>query len=108
MWVEEAHGDGHLTHHRIAHAMRCVVTYTRLVTRPIEHKKERRERARWEICAMLVRIYKNEVQGNTLRERAKRRGEKVCAHTRNVGRLAPKGGVTYDETKRRGAYTKGG
>ena len=51
---------------------------------------------------MLVRIYKNEVQGNTLRERAKRWGEKVCAHTRNVGRLAPKGGVTYDETKRRG------
>ena len=24
----------------------------------------------------------------------------VCAHTRNVGRLKPKGGVTYDETKR--------
>ena len=105
VWVEKARGDEHLTH-RITHAMRCVFTYTRLITRPIESKKERRARARWEICAMLVRIYKDGKQRDMLRERAERRGERVCARTRNVGRLAPKGGVTYDETKRRGAYTK--
>ena len=47
-----------------------------------------------------MRYYREQKQALVLAERARQREGKVCANTINVGRLAPKGGVTYDETKR--------
>ena len=39
-------------------------------------------------------------QQQMLQDRAHARIGLVCANTRNVNRLAPKGGVMYDETRR--------
>ena len=47
-----------------------------------------------------MNVYKQAKQNEMLHKRAVTREGLVCAHTRNVGRLKPKGGVTYDETKR--------
>ena len=93
--------------------MRCRVVYIRLIAKPEEavrgdksKREEQRRRALWRVCAVLVRIYKQDKQQRILDERAKQREGKVCAHTRNVDRLTPKGGVTYDETRRRGERIK--
>ena len=110
-WVDDVHGPdahkGDLIKRRITHAILTLATYVRLVVRPRHAQRDdaavrmkRRQHARWEVCAYLVRTYKNQKQQNTLDERADARRGLVCAHTRNVGRLTPKGDVTYDETKR--------
>lgn len=117
-WVDKVHyedGDeGRTTYAmttavttRILHAMKCMITYVRMVVRPalrvkeLEVREEARLRhAKWRICALLVREYKQRKQTQMLEDRSKAREGLVCAHTRNVGRLAPKGGVVYDETRR--------
>ena len=105
-WVDEVHREGELVA-RMVHAMTCLMVYIRHVHRPVQRRREceRREVARrrhglWLICSTLVRIYKQDKQIETLRARAQAREGLVCAHTRNVGRLAPQGGVKYDETRR--------
>ena len=81
--------------------------YVRMVVRPVIREREREEmqrakvkRARWRICALLVRSYRQSVQQDILSARAMSREGLVCAHTRYVGRITPKGGVVYDETRR--------
>ena len=59
---------------------------------------------RWRICAALVREYKQQKQQQVLDTRRRTREGLVCANTRNVGRLVPKGGITYDETRRHKAH----
>ena len=85
----------------MTHAMRCLVIYMRVVTRPIKKVQEeeearvaRRRKALWGICALLVREYKQIRQEDVLRTRKKEREGLVCGNTRNVGRLrlGPKGG----------------
>ena len=105
-WVDEVHKDEAIAH-RVTHAILTLGTYVRLVVRPQERRKKqelekvkRKQNARWKICAYLVQTYKNSVQQRTLEERADARKGLVCANTRNVGRLTPKGGVAYDENKR--------
>ena len=111
-WVDEVHRPrgGHTTHvtERVTHAVRCLVQYVRLVERPrnleLARAREGREAQRWKVRQRWARAlshYKNEIQGRMLAERLEMRGGLVCASTRNVRRLAPKGGVTYDETTRR-------
>ena len=92
---------------RVVHGMRCMVVYVRTVLRYTQReqrveaaRRERRRKALWDICAMLVREYKQRKQEDTLEARKAARLGRVCAHTRNVGRLGPKGGVVYDETRR--------
>ena len=92
---------------RVLHATKCMVMYVRMVVRPVIREREREEmrrekvkRARWRICALLVRSYRQSVQQDILSARAKSREGLVCAHTRYVGRIMPKGGVVYDETRR--------
>ena len=94
---------------RMVHSMRCLVVYVRAVLRYAQceqrvdaARRERKRKALWDICAILVREYnyKQMKQEETLRERKAARMGRVCAHTRNVGRLGPKGGVVYDETRR--------
>ena len=63
-------------------------------------RREKKRKALWSICAALVREYKQRKQEQTLEDRKKRRLGRVCANTRNIGRLGPKGGVRYDETRR--------
>ena len=53
--------------------------------------------AKWRICALLVREYKNNKQRDMLDKRKELRGDRVCSRTINVGRLTPKGGVVYRE-----------
>ena len=93
---------------RVTHAVRCLVQYVRLVERPrnleLARAREGREAQRWKVRQRWARAlshYKNEIQGRMLAERLEMREGLVCASTRNVRRLAPKGGVTYDETTRR-------
>ena len=52
------------------------------------------------MCISIVQIYKNDKHTGILTDRAAARDGLICAHTRNVGRLTPKGDVTYDETRR--------
>ena len=117
-WVDKVHYEdtekGRVNHamqqsigERVAHATKCLVAYVHMVMRHWErvraHEAQQHKRvrhARWRICAMLVREYKQHKQQLVLEARKKARGELVCAHTRNVNRLAPKGGVVYDETRR--------
>ena len=110
-WVDEVHGrdahKGEKLKQRIVHAMRTLGMYIRVVVRPNvkaaeEQQKQhkRRQHARWLICAKLVCIYKDMQQHMLLQDRAQARIGLVCANTRNVNRLTPKGGVTYDETRR--------
>ena len=105
-WVDKVHTKEEITS-RIKHAIITLGMYVRIVVRPQERRKtqeleemQRKQKAKWNICAYLVNTYKNSVQQRILEERAEERRGLVCANTRNVGRLTPKGGVTYDETKR--------
>ena len=106
-WVDEAHTEGGDLVHRITHAMRCMQTYVRVTLRPQRREREARvrrkdekRRARWRICATLVRIYKEEKQRGILDERHRMRVGLVCANTRDAGRVTARGGVVYDETRR--------
>ena len=112
-WVEGTYAKERDNVERILHNIKCIAAYIRMHVQPEEQmrraKEERavkRRKARWQIYALLVRIYKQEKQQRELEGRAKQREGKVCAHTRNVERLAPKGGVKYDETERRGERIK--
>ena len=111
IWVDEVHGDdtykGEKLKKRVMHAITMLRAYVMLVMRPdaqrqLEEKErsKNKQRARWNICAYLVRVYKNDKQQGILEDRAEARSGLICAHTRNVGRLKPKGGVVYDETRR--------
>ena len=106
-WVDAAHVKGGDLVQRIVHAMRCMDMYVRIVIRPQKWEMEageRRERnkrqARWRICAMLVRIDKDEKQRELLEARQLVRAGLVCANTRDAGRVTTRGGVNYDETRR--------
>ena len=115
-WVDEVHFEGEGgearamgtgLEDRLVHAMRCLVVYVRVVVKRMqrEHARqqectERRRRALWRICALLVREYRQRQQDYLLHSRKERRSGLVCAHTRNVGRLGPMKGVKYDETRR--------
>ena len=113
-WVDAVHeGKGTRVEERLRHAMRCLIVYVREVTRPTEKRgrerraeAERKRHAKWMVCAVLVRIYKQQKQKEVLQQRAESRVGLVCASTRNVGRLGPKGGIKYDETKRHKAHIK--
>ena len=92
---------------RILHATKCMVAYIRLAMHPVIREKEREEMrcakikmAKWRICALLVRSYRQGVQQSVLDARALARAGLVCANTRYIGRIMPKGGVVYDETRR--------
>ena len=92
---------------RLTHAMRCMVVYVQVVMRHTireqrreAERKEKKRKALWNICAALVREYKQGKQVQALKDRRKQRLGRVCANTRNIGRLGPKGGVRYDETRR--------
>jgi len=95
---------------RIKHAMRCLICYIKMVYRPSQLAKQEYEmnkrKAKWNICAYLVRTHKQAKHEKVLEERANRRMGKICAHTRNINRLKPKGGVSYDETKRHQPHIK--
>ena len=93
-WVDRVHHEveGTDVDARVQHVMRCLLVYTRLVTRPMERKRgeearelRRRRHAKWLVCAALVRIYKQQRQEAELRCRAAGRVGLVCASTRNVG-----------------------
>ena len=117
-WADEVHyegeGERRVNHamttrlgDRVGHATKCLITYVAAVMRPAVSEREREELqlkrvagAKRRICAILVREYKQKKQQQLLDERARARGGLVCANTRNVSRLAPKGGVRYDETRR--------
>ena len=110
-WVEAVHGrdayKGDILKKRIIHAMYTLMVYVRIVVRP-KHAQQaaqamrlaKKKHAKWRVCAHLMRVYKDQKQSSLLEERANARRGLICANTRNVGRLAPKGGVTYDETRR--------
>ena len=94
---------------RILHATTCMVAYVRTVVQPMKRAREEEEvrcrgieRARWRICALLVRDLRQRKQQAVLDARKAKgaRAGLVCANTRNVGRLAPRGGVVYNETRR--------
>ena len=95
---------------RLQHAMRCLIQYVRMVYRPsrvAKHTQEVRTRkAKWNICAYLVRTHKQAQHEKTLAERVTLRAGKICAHTRNVQRLTPKGITSYDETRRHRPHIK--
>ena len=106
-WVDGVHEEGGDVVRRIMHAMQCMQAYVKIVLRPQRREREERvrradakRRARWRICAMLVRIYKEDKQRGILEERQRRRVGLVCANTRDVGRVTARGGVVYDETRR--------
>ena len=88
--------------------MISMIVYVRIVARPEvrrvrageEAKRKAVRKARWAICALLVREYKQMQQEQLLKDRQHTRIGRICENTRNVGRLAPKGGVQYDETRR--------
>ena len=56
-------------------------------------------------CAY-ISIYKEDKQKETIQKRLRERKGLVCANTRDVERVMPRGGVTYDETQRRGTRIK--
>ena len=105
-WVDAVHIEGHSGDpramttglgERVTHAIRCLVVYARVVTRPARraHEKEvakvtRRRKALWRICALLVREYKQTRHEDVLYTRKKEREGLVCGNTRNVGRLGPR------------------
>ena len=110
-WVDRVHhaegGVDSMLASRIMHAVMCLAAYVVRVSKVDEQeKRERRREAarernrrrmRW---TSLMRYYREQKQREILQSRLDHRGDRVCASTRNVGRLRPKGGVTYDETKR--------
>ena len=113
VWADGACTGERVRVERLIHNIRCLVVYIRLIAKPEEvargdkrKREDLRRRALWRVCAVLVRIYKQDKQQQILDERATQREGKVCAHTRNVDRLTPMGGVTYDETRRRGERIK--
>ena len=90
-----------------AHAISTIRMYTVWVTRPKARALEARQQierrtkhAKWLVCAHLMRIYKEDAQTETIQQRLRERKGLICANTRNVTRIMPRGGVTYDETKR--------
>ena len=107
-WVDAVHIEEHSGDpramttglgERMTHAIRCLVVYARVVTRPVKRAREkeeakvgRRRKALWRICALLVREYKQSRQEDALYTRKREREGLVCGNTRNVGRLGPKGG----------------
>ena len=88
------------------HKMVSVMMYIRHVVRP-QIQEERRaaaeaqrvRRARRQICMLFVRAYKNTKQQEMLSKRVRDRGERICSRTKNVGRLTPKVGVVYCDTR---------
>ena len=109
-WVDSVHEepmDEGRVQNRIVHAMQCVVAYICMVFRPAAREqkaeqlqvKQRRHNA-WLKWSRVWTLYKQQRQQAMLDARAKARAGLVCAQTRNVGRLGPKGGISYDETKR--------
>ena len=107
-----AHAEREITD-RIIHAIRCVVTYDRWVLQQRRQQLEaaakqaaRRTWCKWFVCGAIVRRHKEMRQEDMLAARAAQRRDLICSRTRNVGRLAPKGGVVYDETDRRESRLK--
>ena len=99
----EAHTGAQLVK-RIVHAIHAMRMYTIYVTRPaacvLNKKREaekRKKHARWLICArlMCISIYKGDTQKETIQKRLREREGLVCAHTRDVGRVTPRGGGGY-------------
>ena len=89
------------------HAIQCMATYVCMVLRPAAREQEeeqRREKQRkhsmWLKWSRIWTLYKQQRQQEALSARVEARAGLVCAQTRNVGRLGPKRGVKYDETKR--------
>jgi len=95
---------------RIKHGTRCLIQYIRMVYRPsrvaVQARHLRTRKGRWNICAYLVRTYKQSVHEAELARRAQSRIGKICANTRNVQRLKPKGIISYDETDRHRPHIK--
>ena len=82
--------------------MKCLEIYVKRISKPrqlaaaeVVALNARRKKAKWRICAYLVRLYKQDKQTAILTDRATHRAGLVSASTRNVGRLAPKKGVVY-------------
>ena len=105
-WVDAAHAGTHVVG-RVKHSMRCLIVYCRWVHREeVKARKRKAEVARqkrhawWPVLACAMRLYKQDKQQKLLEDRLVQRRGLVCASTRNVGRLGPKGGVRYDETRR--------
>ena len=108
-WVDQVHHDidDHIVP-RIIHAMRCLISYVSLVTRPVQRRHAQQqqrardiEKARRTLLkrAYSIPIYKNELQQEELRLRATRRLGLVCANTRQAGSIIRQ---SYDESQRRG------
>ena len=116
-WVNRVHhaegGIDDMLTSCITHAVMCLATYVVRVSRVDEQEKQEqrreaarerhRRRMRW---SNLTRAFREQKQRQILKSRLDLRGDRVCASTRNVGRLRPKGGVTYDETKRHETHIK--
>ena len=111
-WVDAAHEGEHVAG-RMVHGIRCLIVYCRWVHRKEVREKRRKEEvvrrkrhAWWPVLACAMRLYKQDKQQKILDDRLVQRRGLVCANTRNVGRLGPKGGVHYDETRRNKARIK--
>ena len=102
-WVDAVHdGDAHTgarLANRIIHAISAMRMYTIFVTRPAacelrkRNENEKRKRhARWLICARLMCIYKGDKRKETIQTRLREREGLVCANTRDVERVTPRGG----------------
>ena len=92
---------------RMLHSVKCIEQYIKWIAKPqmiveqaAAEARNRIKLAKWSICAYLVRVYKQCKQEQVLLDRADARRGLICAHTRNVGRLTPKNGVTYSDTRR--------
>ena len=90
----------------IQHKMMCMLMYIKHVVRPrlqedrrAATEAQRVRRARRQICMLFVRAYKYKKQKELLDKRVIDRGDRICGRTRNVGRLTPKGGVGYCDTR---------
>ena len=91
---------------RVVHAMQCLNAYVTCVLRPakiererVQREEKRRKHALWLKWSNVWTKYKQWQQSEMLRLRVESRAGLVCEQTRNVGRLTPKNGVTYSETK---------
>ena len=83
IWASQGKGKGHDAA-RVQHKMACTFKYIVYVVRPklqaerLEEARARRvQKARWRICALLVREYKNNKQHDMLDKRKELRGERV-------------------------------
>ena len=105
-WVDEAHTGAHVVG-RLIHGIKCMLVYNRMIHRPEREARRRtleaarrRRHAWWPVLACAMRLYKQEKQQSMLAHRLEQRQGLVCASTRNVGRLGPKGGIAYCDTRR--------